>query len=145
MAQNLRDIMTSDVLTVNETQTVQDAAALMSEYNVGAIPVVNNNGQMVGIVTDRDITLRTTAQGQDANTPVSQVMTAQQIVKGTPDMDVHEAANLMAEQQIRRLPVVENGQIVGMVALGDLAVQDIYANEAEQALQSISTPSAPQQ
>jgi len=145
MAQNLREIMTSKVLTVNETQSVQEAAALMSEYNIGAIPVVNSSGNMVGIVTDRDITLRTTAQGQDASTPVSQVMTAQQIVQGTPDMDVHEAANLMAEQQIRRLPVVENGQIVGMVALGDLAVENIYANEAEQALQSISTPSAPQQ
>lgn len=144
MAQ-LRDIMTSNVVTVNETQTVQEAAALMSEYNIGAIPVVNNNKQIVGIVTDRDITLRTTAQGEDAQTPVSEVMTAQQIVQGTPDMDVHRAADLMAEQQIRRLPVVENGQIVGMVALGDLAVQNKYANEAEEALQSISTPSAPQQ
>lgn len=144
MAQ-LREIMTSNVVTVNETQSVQEAAALMSEYNIGAIPVVNNNKQIVGIVTDRDITLRTTAQGEDAQTPVSEVMTAQQIVQGTPDMDVHQAANLMAEQQIRRLPVVENGQIVGMVALGDLAVQNKYANEAEEALQSISTPSAPQQ
>lgn len=100
---------------------------------------------MVGIVTDRDITLRTTAQGENAQTQVSQVMTAQQIVQGTPEMDVHQAADLMAQQQIRRLPVIENGQIVGMVALGDLAVQNQYANEAEQALQSISTPSAPQQ
>ncbi|WP_423798239.1 CBS domain-containing protein [Neobacillus sp. SAB-20_R2A] len=144
MAQ-LRDIMTSNVVSVKETQTVQEAAALMSEYNIGAIPVVNNNKQIVGIITDRDITLRTTAQGEDAQTPVSEVMTAQQIVQGTPEMDVHQAANLMAEQQIRRLPVVENGQIVGMVALGDLAVQNKYANEAEEALQSISTPSAPQQ
>lgn len=144
MAQ-LRDIMTSNVITVNETQTVQEAAALMSQYNIGAIPVVNNSRQMVGIVTDRDITLRTTAQGENAQTPVSQVMTAQQIVQGTPDMDVHQASSLMAQQQIRRLPVTENGQIVGMVALGDLAVQNQYANEAEQALQSISTPSAPQQ
>nr|WP_309100579.1 CBS domain-containing protein [Fredinandcohnia onubensis] len=144
MAQ-LREIMTSDVVTINETQTVQEAAALMSQHNIGSVPVVNNNGQMVGIVTDRDITLRTTAQGESAQTPVSQVMTAQKIVQGTPDMDVHEAANLMAQQQIRRLPVVENGQITGMVALGDLAVQNQYANEAEQALQNISTPSAPQQ
>lgn len=144
MAQ-LRDIMTSNVVTVNETQSVQDAAALMSQHNIGAIPVVNNSGQMVGIVTDRDITLRTTAQGQNAQTPVSQVMTSQQIVQGTPDMDVHEASNLMAQQQIRRLPVIENGQLAGMVALGDLAVQNQYANEAEQALQNISTPSAPQQ
>ncbi|WP_453996349.1 CBS domain-containing protein [Bacillus nitroreducens] len=145
MVQSLREIMTSDVLTVNETQTVKEAAALMSQYNIGAIPVVNNNKQIVGIVTDRDITLRTTAQGESPQTPVSEVMTAQQIVKGTPDMDAHEAANLMAQHQIRRLPVEENGQIVGMVALGDLATQNQYANEAEQALQSISTPSAPQQ
>lgn len=144
MAQ-LREIMTSDVVTINETQSVQDAAALMSQHNIGSVPVVNSNGQMVGIVTDRDITLRTTAQGESAQTPVSQVMTAQKIVQGTPDMDVHEAANLMAQQQIRRLPVVENGQVTGMVALGDLAVQNQYANEAEQALQNISTPSAPQQ
>jgi len=144
MAQ-LREIMTSNVVTINETQSVQEAAALMSQHNIGSVPVVNNNGQMVGIVTDRDITLRTTAQGESAQTPVSQVMTAQQIVQGTPDMDVHEAANLMAQQQIRRLPVVENGQITGMVALGDLAVQNQYANEAEQALQNISTPSAPQE
>jgi len=144
MAQ-LREIMSSNVVTVNENQSVKEAAALMSEYNIGAIPVVNSSMQIVGIITDRDITLRTTAQGENAQTPVSQVMTAQQIVQGTPDMDVHEAANLMAQQQIRRLPVTENGQIVGMVALGDLAVQTQYANEAEQALQSISTPSAPQQ
>ncbi|MGN7299044.1 CBS domain-containing protein [Ferdinandcohnia sp. SAFN-114] len=144
MAQ-LREIMTSNVVTINETQSVQEAAALMSQHNIGSVPVVNNNGQMVGIVTDRDITLRTTAQGESAQTPVSQVMTAQKIVQGTPDMDVHEAANLMAQQQIRRLPVVENGQITGMVALGDLAVQNQYANEAEQALQNISTPSAPQE
>ncbi|WP_152658543.1 CBS domain-containing protein [Oceanobacillus sp. CFH 90083] len=143
MAQ-LRDIMTSNVFTVNETQTAQEAAALMSQYNIGSIPVINNSGQMVGIVTDRDISLRTTAQGEDAQTPVSQVMTAQQIVQGTPDMDVHQAAELMAQQQIRRLPITENGQIVGMVALGDLAESNQYANEAEQALQNISTPSEPQ-
>ncbi|WP_428908130.1 CBS domain-containing protein [Niallia sp. Krafla_26] len=145
MPQSIRDIMTADVVTINESQTVQEAAALMSQYNIGAIPVINNNGQMTGILTDRDITLRTTAQGENPQTPVSEVMTAQTIVQATPDMDVHQAANLMAEQQIRRLPVVENGQVVGMVALGDLAVQNQFSNEAEDALQSISTPSAPQQ
>lgn len=144
MGQNLREIMTSDVVTVKESQTVQEAAALMSQYNIGAIPVVNDSGQMVGILTDRDITLRTTAQGEQPQKRVSEVMTAQQIVQGSPDMDVHEAANLMAQHQIRRLPVVENGQVVGMVALGDLATENIYANEAGEALQSISTPSSPQ-
>lgn len=132
-------------MTVNETQSVQEAAAIMSQYNIGAVPVVGSSGQMVGIVTDRDITLRTTAQGQNAQTPVSEVMTAQQMVKGTPEMDVDQAAQLMSQQQIRRLPIEENGQLVGMVALGDLAVQNQHANEAGQALSSISTPSSPQQ
>jgi CBS domain-containing protein len=140
----IRDIMTSDIVTINETQTVKEAAALMSQYNIGAIPVLNSSNQMVGMITDRDITLRTTAQGQNAETPVSEVMTAQQIVHASPDMDVQQVADLMAQQQVRRLPVVENDQIVGVVALGDLAVQSQYANEAEQALQNISNPSRPQ-
>ncbi|KKE78987.1 CBS domain-containing protein [Bacilli bacterium] len=141
----LRNMMTQNVMTVNESQSVQEAAAIMSQYNIGAVPVVNSGGQMVGIVTDRDITLRTTAQGQNAQTPVSEVMTAQQMVKGTPDMDADQAAELMSQQQIRRLPIEENGQLVGMVALGDLAVQNQHADEAGQALASISTPSSPQQ
>lgn len=144
MEQQIREIMTSTVFTINETQSIQEAGAVMSEYNIGSIPVVNNNGEMVGMITDRDITLRSTAQGEGTQTPVSQVMTAQQIVKATPDMDVHQAAQIMADQQIRRLPVVENGQVVGMVALGDMAVENQLNNEAEQALSSISTPSAPQ-
>jgi CBS domain-containing protein len=145
MPQSLKDIMSDSVITIKESQTVQEAAELMSQYNIGSIPVVNSSGQLAGIITDRDITLRTTAQGENPRTPVSEVMTAQTIVQGTPDMDVHQAADLMAQQQIRRLPVVENGHVVGMVALGDIAVQDQFANEAEEALQSISTPSAPQQ
>lgn len=144
MQQNLGNIMTSNVFTVKETQSLQEAASVMSEHNIGVVPVVNNSGQMTGIITDRDITLRSTAQGEAAQTPVSQAMTAQQVVQATPDMDVHEAAEMMAQQQIRRLPVVENGEIVGMVALGDIAVDDQYDNEAEEALSSISTPSAPQ-
>jgi CBS domain-containing protein len=144
MNQQIRTIMTSNIVTVKNSQSVQEAAALMSEYNIGSLPVVNESGQMVGMITDRDITLRTTAQGENAQTPVSEVMTAQQIVQATPNMDAHEAAQLMAQQQIRRLPVVENGQVVGMVALGDLAVDNQLDNDAEQALSSISTPSAPQ-
>lgn len=145
MNQQLRNYMTSNVFKVNETQSVQEAAAIMSEHNIGAIPVTNNNGQMVGIITDRDITLRTTAQGEASQTPISQVMTAQQVVQGTPEMDVHQAAELMAQQQIRRLPVVENGQIIGMVALGDLASDQQLGNEAGEALSNISTPSSPQE
>ncbi|WP_100011171.1 CBS domain-containing protein [Lentibacillus sediminis] len=144
MSQQLRNFMSANVYTVNENQSVQEAANLMSQHNIGAVPVVNSSGQIAGIITDRDITLRSTAQGEAAQTPVSQAMTAQKVVQGTPDMDVHEAAQLMSQQQIRRLPVVENGQVVGMVALGDLAVNNQLNNDAEQALSNISTPSAPQ-
>ncbi|MFZ3579106.1 CBS domain-containing protein [Virgibacillus sp. DJP39] len=145
MHKQIREIMTSDVFTINETQSIQEAGALMSEKNIGSMPVVGNDGHIVGMITDRDITLRSTAQGEDSHTPVSEVMTAQQVVKATPDMDVHEAAELMAQQQIRRLPVIENGQVIGMIALGDLAVENQLTNESEEALSSISTPSKPQQ
>lgn len=141
----LRNVMTSDVVTVKDTQTVQEAAALMSEHNIGSIPVVNSRGDMVGIITDRDITLRTTAQGEGTQTPVSEVMTAQQVVQATPDMDVQQAAQLMAQQQIRRLPVVENGKIIGMVSLGDLAVDNMSDEAAGEALSNISEPSEPKQ
>lgn len=139
----LRNIMTSNVITVQESQSIQEAAGLMRQHNIGSIPVVNNQGQMTGILTDRDITLRSTAQGQTPNVPVSQVMSSQQMVSATPNMGVEEAAQLMSDQQIRRLPVLENGQIIGMVALGDLAVQQQHDQKAGQALSGISSPSSP--
>ena len=143
--QQIRNVMTSDVVTIKDTQSVQEAAALMSQHNIGSVPVVNNQGEMVGIITDRDITLRTTAQGEGTQTPVSEVMTAQRVVKATPDMDVQQAAQMMAKQQIRRLPVVENGKVVGMVSLGDLAVEEMSDAAAGEALSNISEPSEPQQ
>lgn len=140
--QTLSSLMHQNVVSVSPNQSLQEAAGLMSQYNIGSLPVVEN-GQLMGIITDRDITLRSTAQGKDGQTPVSQCM-SQNPIQGNPNMDVHDAANLMAQSQIRRLPVVDNNQVVGMVALGDFASQNIYANEAGQALSSISVPSKPQ-
>ena len=142
MSQKLSDIMTQSVATVSPEQTVQEAAQLMSQHNVGSIPVVQN-GNVVGIVTDRDIALRAVSQGQAPSSTTVQTVMSSSLVTGTPQMDVHEAANLMSEQQIRRLPVVENGQLTGIVALGDLATQNIYQNEAGEALSQISTPATP--
>lgn len=138
---SVREIMSQNVATVSPNQTIQEAAQLMSQHNIGSIPVVEN-GQVKGIITDRDITLRTTAEGRDNNIPVSHVMTST-IVSGSPDMSVEEAANLMSQNQIRRLPIVENNNLVGIVSLGDIATENAYNNEAEQALSSISTPSQP--
>jgi CBS domain-containing protein len=142
MSQTLRDIMTTNVISVSSNQSVREAAALMSQYNIGVLPVVDN-GQLTGMITDRDITIRSTSQGVSTDKPVSQFMSSD-VISGTSDMDVHEATQLMAQRQIRRLPVVDQNQIVGMVALGDFATRDIYQNEASQALSSISVPSEPQ-
>jgi CBS domain-containing protein len=142
MSQTLRDIMTTNVVSVSSNQSVREAAALMSQYNIGVLPVVDN-GQLTGMITDRDITIRSTSQGVSPDTPVSQCM-SNNVISGTSNMDVHEATQLMAQRQIRRLPVVDHNQLVGMVALGDLATREIYQNEASQALSSISVPSEPQ-
>ncbi|MDF0728776.1 CBS domain-containing protein [Cytobacillus sp. S13-E01] len=136
---SIRELMTDNVATVSPNQTIKEAATLMSQYNVGAIPVVEN-GQLKGIITDRDITLRSTAEGRDNSIPVSHVMSSE-IVQGSPDMGVEEAAALMSQKQIRRLPIVENNNLVGIVALGDIATNHTFDNEAEQALSSISVPS----
>ncbi len=140
--QQLGQIMTKNVVTVGPQQSVAEAAQKMSQYNIGSVPVVEN-GQIVGILTDRDIALRSTSKGLDPNnTKVDSVM-SKDIITGSPQMDVHEAANIMKNKQIRRLPVVDNNQLTGMVSIGDLATTDIYQNEAGEALTGISEPSTP--
>jgi len=135
-------LMTRDVKTCSPDAPVAGAAQIMSERNCGAVPVVSGE-KVVGILTDRDIVLRVVAKGKDANmTRCGECMT-QSVITASPEMDAHEAADLMARHQIRRLPVVENGRLVGIVALGDMATVHIHVDEAGQALSSISTPSEP--
>ncbi|ASS89332.1 MAG: CBS domain-containing protein [Bacillaceae bacterium] len=132
----IRDIMSSNVISVSSNQTVQEAAQLMRQHNVGAIPVADN-GQLKGIITDRDITLRSTAQGKNESTTVAEVMSTNPVCC-SPDASLQEAAQIMAQNQIRRLPVVENNQVVGMVALGDLATNKTSDEAAGEALTNIS-------
>lgn len=136
----LRDIMSRQIASVNTDDSVEKAAQLMKQYNVGSIPICSRDS-VVGIVTDRDIALRAVAKGQDTNQQVRDIMTANPVV-GTPDMDVHEAVSIMSEKQIRRLPVVENNCLVGMVALGDISVEPKLQDNAEIALKNISKPAA---
>ncbi|MGG4492313.1 CBS domain-containing protein [Metabacillus idriensis] len=128
--------MTKDLVTISSSQSIQEAAELMSSQNVGSIPVVDG-GQVKGVITDRDITLRSTAQGMSNNAKVADIMSSN-LVTGTPDMSSEEAAQLMASNQIRRLPIVENNQLVGYVALGDLATDQMSNEAAGQALTNIS-------
>ncbi len=134
--------MTRDVRSVEASATVEEAARLMREINVGSLPVTRN-GKAVGIVTDRDVVLRNVAEGKGpSNTLVEEIMSSS-IISATTDMDVHTAADLMAQNQIRRLPVIENDRLLGIVSIGDLAVKNIYENEAGNALSNISKPSRP--
>jgi len=135
----VRDIMTKDVSYVTTDSNITNAADIMKSLDVGIVPVCDKNQAPVGVVTDRDIVLRSVADNNNANQNVENVM-SKNIVSISPDTDAHEAATLMAKNQIRRLPVVENNQIVGMISLGDLANVNIHVNEAGEALSSISKP-----
>jgi len=140
----VRDVMTKSVVTVNPEATIKEVAELMQKHNVGAIPVVDQSG-LKGIVTDRDLVVRNIASGKDPfSTPVKEIMTSQ-VTTVTPDEDVQSIAKIMASRQIRRVPVVENQQLIGMVSLGDIATtgRPELTMEASEALSEISKPSKP--
>lgn len=135
----VKEIMSTDVACVRSDDSIEKAAQLMKQHNVGSIPVCNQNS-LVGIVTDRDITLRAVASDQDArHQQVSSIMSTDCTV-GRPDMNINEAAQLMSDKQIRRLPIVENNNLVGIVALGDLSLDPSLQSSAEYALKNISKP-----
>jgi CBS domain-containing protein len=115
------DVLTPNPVSVESTTTVREAAELMREHDVGDLVVVEQ-GRLVGIVTDRDLVVRVLAVGGEAQDPVGQVGTGSPVVV-SPDDDVVTAADLMATHAVRRLPVVRDGQVVGIVSLGDLAVR----------------------
>ncbi|NLK68126.1 MAG: CBS domain-containing protein [Clostridiaceae bacterium] len=138
----VRDVMTKSIATIEPDATIKDAASIMQQYNVGSIPVVDNNG-LVGIVTDRDIVVRNIASGQDPfSTPVRNIMTSQ-VTTVTPEEDLTSIVEVMSTRQVRRLPVVEGQKLVGMVSLGDIATTGKTNMEASEALCEISKPSKP--
>jgi len=137
----LREIMTKDVATVTLKDNVYEVACKMRDWNVGVIPVVDEKNDVIGVITDRDIVIRGIAEKRGGSAPIEQVMT-RDIVLGKPEMTVDEAAKIMAKHQIRRLPVVENGKLVGIVALADMAVRQAHHDEASEALYEISQPAS---
>lgn len=135
----LREIMTNTVVRINPEESVAVAARTLARYNIGALPVCGGDGRLCGVVTDRDLVTRCIAAGrQPGSTRVAEVMTTN-VVSARPDMDTGAAAHLMGRQQIRRLPVVENGRLCGMVSLGDLANREESADDATDALTGISS------
>lgn len=135
----LRDIMTNQVVRIHPEETVAVAARMLEHNNIGAIPVCGSDGRLCGVLTDRDIVTRCLAAGKaPQTTSVREVMTSKVYV-GRPDMEVSMAAGLMGREQIRRLPVMENGRLCGMVSLGDLARKEESSIEAGDALTEISS------
>ena len=134
----VKEVMSRRIIAISPEETVAVAARLLSQHNIGALPVCGYDGSLKGLVTDRDIVTRCLAAGRDpAKTQVSQVMTAR-VVTARPDMEVSLASHLMGREQVRRLPIVENGRLCGMVSLGDLAGREETAIDASDALTDIS-------
>jgi len=117
---NVRELMTTAPVTVKPDATLGEVAVLMKQEDCGSIPVVDD-GRLVGIVTDRDIVIRGVAAGSDPKTQrVSTVMSADPVTI-RPDDDLTDAEKVMADRQIRRLPVVENGKLVGIIVTAQIA------------------------
>ncbi|AET68925.1 putative signal-transduction protein containing cAMP-binding and CBS domains [Desulfosporosinus orientis DSM 765] len=133
----VRDVMTNRVDWVAPNASVVEIAKLMKSNDVGSIPVCEDM-KVEGIITDRDIVLKVVAAGKTIESCIAKDIMNSNLVTVTPDQDVHEAADLMSQYQIRRLPVVDQGKMIGIVALGDLAVERIHVNEAGDALSDIS-------
>jgi CBS domain-containing protein len=134
----VQDVMSKNVVSITPEESAALAARLLARHNLGALPVCSYDGRLVGIVTDRDIIIRCIAADQDPKrVPVQDIM-SRELKTIEPKDDAHAAARRMADCQVRRLPVVSNGEVVGMVALGDLAVSHRCEMEAAEALSEIS-------
>ena len=133
----IREIMSTDVSYVDTSTSIPEVAKIMKQKDIGAVPVLQN-GNLVGIITDRDIIIRAVADNKDVNTiTVEQIMTVDP-VSIEENSDVDKATELMGEYQVKRLPVMKNGRLVGMVSLGDIAIENIHIDEAGEALSGIS-------
>lgn len=134
----VKEIMSKDIASLRSDDSVERAAQLMKQYNCGSIPVCTQD-KIIGIVTDRDIAVRSVAAGNTTSQKVGDIMTGE-VVFGSPEMDVNDAARLMSDRQIRRLPIVENNSLIGIVALGDISLEPACQDSAEDALKNISMP-----
>lgn len=139
----VRDIMSKNVQALPSSSTIAEVAQTMRHLDVGSIPLVQN-GKLVGVITDRDVTIRVVADGLDPHLEQAEMHMTRNPTCATPDMSLDEAERLMAREQIRRLPVLDQGQLVGYLAIGDLAVQD-KDKKVGDTLEQISQPSRTQE
>jgi CBS domain-containing protein len=120
MGTSIKEVMTRDVRACEPNATVAEAAKVMAQEDVGPVPIVED-GRLAGLVTDRDIVVRVVAEGRDPNATTVGEIASTELVTVSPDDDLDEALKLLAERQVRRLPVVEGDRLVGIVAQADIA------------------------
>jgi CBS domain-containing protein len=132
----VKELMTTGICCARPEASLMQISKQMKQENVGAIPVCNDRGEVLGIVTDRDIVVRYVADGNN-NITAKDIMSTN-MVFAAPDMNTHDAALLFAKYQVRRLPVVSNNKLVGMFSLADIARKSLYIDEAGDALSAIS-------
>lgn len=130
------DIMTTDCVTVKPQDNLYECAVLMKKHDIGFLPVVEGS-KLIGVITDRDLVIRGYAEKHPGSESVMTVLT-EEVETISPDLSVDEAGQLMAARQIRRLPVVRGGELLGVVSIGDLAMREIFVSEAGEALSAIS-------
>jgi CBS domain-containing protein len=139
MAKSVRDAMTGDPRSIGATASVVEAARLMREQHIGSLPITDGE-KLVGMITDRDITTRVVAEAADPKVTSVEDVYSRDLVSVEPDNDLQEALQLMARHQVRRLPVVENDRLVGIVAQADIALGENEKKTGE-LVEAISEPS----
>ena len=133
----IAEVMTTDVEVVRPEETLRDAARAMADLDVGSLPVCDGR-KLIGMITDRDITIRAVAEGKSADTPVQDIMT-DDVVWCSDSDSVDAVLRQMSDAQIRRIPVIDaDRQLVGIVALGDIALEE--EDDVDETLRDISMP-----
>ena len=139
MATLVRHVMSEDLKTLSGSMSVADAAGMMANFDIGSVPVLDDRGEIAGILTDRDIVIRVVAGRQDpTQVPIKDVATTTTF-EVSPDTDLAGANRLMAEHQVRRLPVVKDGELVGIISLGDVALAMASKRNVGETLEEVST------
>jgi CBS domain-containing protein len=139
MAKSVRDAMTENPRSISASASVVEAARLMREEHVGSLPITDDEN-VVGMITDRDITTIVVAEAADPKMTSVGDVSIRDLISVEPDNDLEEALQLMARHQVRRLPVVENGRLVGIVAQADIALRENEKKTGE-LVEAISAPS----
>lgn len=136
----VKDIMTKDLVVADKDDTVLDIAKLMKHHNIGCVPVLDHGEKVLGVITDRDIVMNMAKFNLDPTNTFAGEIASDVVYKVKPEADVEDALALMKKQRIRRLPVIEDDALVGMLSIGDVAVHAFKNVEVGEALLEISRP-----